>query len=282
MEEKLIVGLIGVVTGFLGALLKSWLDSRLKLDEETRKERWEVYKKLWTLTKCVPKWPREESLTYGTLLKFSTDCRDWYFTEGGFHLSTPARKAYGRMQDALGAAQMLTALNAVPVPLIGRVHGAALGGGCGLAAVCDIVVAAEDTVFGFTETKLGILPAVISPFALAKIGRSAARELFLTGMRFSAARAKEIGLAHAVVPASDLDAAVDGYIGELLGAGPQAIAAAKALIPEVWPRTAADAAAITSAAIAKRRVSPEGQEGLRAFLDRRKPNWIADKDEGPR
>jgi hypothetical protein len=104
MEEKLIVGLIGVVTGFFGALLKSWLDSRLKLDEETRKERWEVYKKLWTLTKCVPKWPREESLTYLTLLDFSKKCRDWYFIEGGFHLSRPARKAYGRMQDALGAA----------------------------------------------------------------------------------------------------------------------------------------------------------------------------------
>ena|SRR6266566_369205 len=103
MEEKLIVGLIGVVTGFLGALLKSWLDSRLKLDEETRKERWEVYKKLWTLTKCVPKWPREENLTYGTLLEFSSTCRDWYFTEGGYHLSRPARKAYGRMQDTLGA-----------------------------------------------------------------------------------------------------------------------------------------------------------------------------------
>lgn len=104
MEEKFIFGLIGVVTGFLGALLKSWLDSRLKLDEETRKERWEVYKKLWTLTKCVPKWPREENLTYGTLLKFSAKCRDWYFSEGGFHLSKPARAAYGRMQDVVGAA----------------------------------------------------------------------------------------------------------------------------------------------------------------------------------
>ena len=186
------------------------------------------------------------------------------------------------LRDAAAMSRMFAAIDELPLPVIGRVHGAALGGGAGLAAVCDIVVAAEDTVFGFTETKLGILPAVISPFALAKIGRSAARELFLTGMRFSAARAKEIGLAHAVVPASDLDAAVDGYIGELLAAGPQAIAAAKALIPDVWPRTAADAAAITSAAIAKRRVSPEGQEGLRAFLDRRKPNWIADKDEGPR
>ncbi len=88
------------------------------------------------------------------------------------------------------------------MPLIGRIHGAALGGGAGLAAVCDIVVADERAVFGFTEVKLGILPAVISPFVLAKIGRSAARELFLTGARFSAARAKEIGLVHAVVPAA--------------------------------------------------------------------------------
>ena len=95
------------------------------------------------------------------------------------------------------------------MPLIGRIHGAALGGGAGLAAICDIVVADDQAVFGFTETKLGILPAVISPFVLAKIGRSAARELFLTGVRFSAARAREIGLVHAVVPASELDATVD-------------------------------------------------------------------------
>lgn len=104
MTEKIIAGLIGVVAGFLGALLKSWLDSRLKLDEDTRKERWEVYKKLWSLTKCVPKWPRDESLTYADLLDFSGKCRDWYFTEGGYHLSGPAQKAYGRMQDAVGAA----------------------------------------------------------------------------------------------------------------------------------------------------------------------------------
>ena len=107
------------------------------------------------------------------------------------------------------------------MPLIGRVHGAALGGGAGLAAVCDIVVAEEDAVFGFTEVKLGILPAVISPFVLAKIGRSAARELFLTGMRFTAARAQEIGLVHAVVPATELDAAVNDYVqrGPHAGAG---------------------------------------------------------------
>ena len=179
------------------------------------------------------------------------------------------------LRDAAAMSRMFAAIDALPLPVIGRIQGAALGGGAGIAAVCDIVVAAEDAVFGFTETKLGILPAVISPFALAKIGRSAARELFLTGARFSAARAKEIGLAHAVVPAGELDAAVDRYIGELLTAGPQAIAAAKALIPDVWPRTAGDAAAITSAAIATRRVSPEGQEGLRAFLEKRPPRWTA-------
>src|SRR5262249_33471823 len=94
------------------------------------------------------------------------------------------------VRDAVAMSQMFAALDALPVPLIGRIHGAALGGGCGLAAVCDIVIAEEQTLFGFTEVKLGILPAVISPFALAKIGRSAARDLFLTGARFSAARAR--------------------------------------------------------------------------------------------
>ncbi len=157
--------------------------------------------------------------------------------------------------------------------MIGRIHGAALGGGAGLAAVCDIVVADDQALFGFTETKLGILPAVISPFALAKIGRSAARELFLTGARFSAARAKEIGLVHAVVAAADLDAMVTRYIEELLAAGPEAVAATKTLIPQVWGRTIEGATAMTAAAIATRRVSPEGQEGLRAFLEKRKASW---------
>src|SRR6187549_1896267 len=110
------------------------------------------------------------------------------------------------LRDARAVSAMFLALDALPVPLVGRVHGAALGGGAGLASVCDIVVAADNAVFGFTEAKLGILPAVISPFALAKIGRSAARELFLTAARFSAERAREIGLVHAVIPESELDA----------------------------------------------------------------------------
>ena len=177
------------------------------------------------------------------------------------------------LRDAAAMSRMFAALDDLPVPLIGRIAGAALGGGAGLAAVCDIVVAADDAVFGFTEVKLGIIPAVISPFALAKIGRSAARELFLTGTRFSAARAKEIGLVHAVVPAADLDAAVAGYVNEILGAGPAAVAAAKALIRTVWGRPLDEARSITTEAIAARRVSPEGQEGLHAFLGKRKPSW---------
>jgi methylglutaconyl-CoA hydratase len=176
--------------------------------------------------------------------------------------------------DARRMAEMFLALNTVPAAVIGRIHGAALGGGAGLTAICDIAVAEDATVFGFSETKLGILPAVISPYVLPKIGPSAARELFLTGMRFSAARAKEIGLVHAVVAAPDLDAAVRKYVDEIATASPSAVAAAKALIPRVWGRSPFDAMAITADAIASQRVSPEGQEGLRAFLDKRSPDWM--------
>jgi methylglutaconyl-CoA hydratase len=178
------------------------------------------------------------------------------------------------LRDAAAASAMFAAIDALPVPVVCRVHGAALGGGAGLAAVCDIVVAEDTAVFGFTEVKLGILPAVISPFSLAKIGRSAARELFLTGARFSAARAREIGLVHAVVPSRDLDASVSAYVKELLTGAPEAIAAAKALVSEVWARPLEETRPLTAEAIASRRVSAEGQEGLRAFLDKRKAAWI--------
>lgn len=177
------------------------------------------------------------------------------------------------VRDAQTMARMFAALDALPLPLVGRVHGAALGGGCGLAAVCDIVVAEERTEFGFTEVKLGILPAVIAPHALRKIGPSAARELFLTGSRFSAERAREVGLAHAVVPAGELDAAVDAYVRALLTSAPEAIAAAKQLIGEIPRRPAAEVVDLTARAIAERRVSPEGQAGLRAFLEKRKAPW---------
>lgn len=176
--------------------------------------------------------------------------------------------------DAARMAAMFEALDHLPIPLIGRVHGAALGGGAGLAAVCDIVVAADDATFGFTEVRLGIMPSVISPYALAKIGLSAARELFLTGARFSAARAREIGLVHAVVPAARLDDEVARYAAEILSAGPEAVRGAKALIRQIAGRPAADVSAVTAEALAARRASDEGQEGMRAFLEKRPAAWV--------
>lgn len=177
-------------------------------------------------------------------------------------------------RDAEDLARMLEALDTLPVPLIGRVHGAALGGGSGLVAVCDIVVAADDATFGFTETKLGIIPAVISPYVVQKIGPSAARELFLTGARFSARRARRIGLVHAVVAESELDDTIDSYLAELVTSGPAAIASAKALIREVSGSRAPDVIGMTTTRIAEQRVSDEGQEGMRAFLEKRKPKWV--------
>lgn len=178
------------------------------------------------------------------------------------------------VRDARAAGRMLEALDTLPVPLVGRVQGAALGGGAGLAAVCDIVVAAGDAVFGFTEAKLGILPSVISPFVLAKIGASAARELFLTAARFSALRAREIGLVHSVVPAADLDAAVDAYVRELLTSAPEAVRAAKALIAEVGGKPPEAVGDLTARTIARHRVAAEGQDGMRAFLEKKKPRWV--------
>jgi len=177
------------------------------------------------------------------------------------------------LHDARRIAEMFLALDSLPAAVIGRIHGAALGGGAGLTSICDAAIAEEATVFGFTETKLGILPAVISPYVLPKIGPSAARELFLTGMRFSAVRAKEIGLAHAVVAATELDETVERYVREVLSASPSGISAAKALISQVWGLAPKDAMALTTEAIARQRVSPEGQDGLKAFLEKRKPRW---------
>ena len=178
------------------------------------------------------------------------------------------------VQDALAAARMFSALNELPVAVIGRIHGAAIGGGAGLAAICDIAFAETDAVFAFSEVKLGILPAVIAPYAAMKIGPSAARELFLTGARFSAARAREIGLVHHVVAGTDLDQKVAECVSDILAAGPQAMAAAKALIARIWARPIDnDITALTAETIARRRVSAEGQEGIKAFLEKRKPSW---------
>lgn len=177
------------------------------------------------------------------------------------------------LRDANAAARVYAALDHLPIPLIGRVHGAALGGGAGLAAVCDIVVAEEEAVFAFSEVKFGIVPAMISPYVVAKIGQSATRHLFITGARFSAQHAREIGLVHSVVAGSALDGQIEKYVRELLTCGPEAIATVKTLLREVAHRAPSDAVGITAEAIATRRVSAEGQEGMKAFLEKRKARW---------
>ena len=170
------------------------------------------------------------------------------------------------VRDALALRRMLESIDRCPAPVVARVQGHALGGGTGLVACADIAVAAEDAVFAFSEVKLGIVPAVISPFALAKIGASAARRYFVTGEPFDAATAARIGLVHEV--ARDLDQAVDRILGELLSAAPRAARAAKRLVvdaPLDGPETARR--------IAERRTSEEGQEGLKAFLEKRRASW---------
>ena len=154
------------------------------------------------------------------------------------------------------------------MPVVAQIHGAAMGGGAGLAAVADMAVAADDTTFGFTEVKLGLIPAVIAPYVLAKIGLSAARELFVTGRRFDAAHAREIGLVHAVVPAADLIDRVNTYLIEIAANGPDAMGAAKALLRTIAGLSIADSTPITTQAIAERRVSDEAQKLMKKFLEK--------------
>ena len=177
------------------------------------------------------------------------------------------------LSEAQAVADLFFTVYESPKPIVARVQGAALGGGAGLVAASDIPVAAIGTEFGFTEVRLGLIPAVISPYVVAKIGESAARELFLTGERFEAVRAVEIGLIRAAVPEEDLDAAVQARVNELLKAGPRAVAEAKALIREVAWRRVEDVQRYTVERIAEIRTSAEGQEGMRAFLEKRKPYW---------
>jgi methylglutaconyl-CoA hydratase len=180
------------------------------------------------------------------------------------------------LADAQRMAGMLEIMDACPCPIIGRIHGAALGGGAGLVAVCDIAIADEDTRFGFTEARLGIAPAVISPFAVAKIGETNARALFTTAERFSAPRALAIGLIHRMVPAAELDAAVHETLAEIGKNSPAAVRAAK-LVARIVSRVPRDEArTITTQTIASLRVSPEGQEGIRAFLEKRTATWVTD------
>ncbi len=173
-------------------------------------------------------------------------------------------------------AQMLRKLHALPKPVIARVHGAAIGGGVGLVAACDIAVAAEGAVFALSEVRLGLVPAVISPYVIGAIGARQAGRYFLTAERFGATEAERIGLVHRAVPAAELDGAVAAITDALRAGGPDALAAAKRLIADVATRPL-DEALVTETArrIAAIRATEEGREGVAAFLDKRKPRWLA-------
>jgi methylglutaconyl-CoA hydratase len=177
------------------------------------------------------------------------------------------------LAEARALFELFDTIDRSPKAVVACVQGAALGGGAGLAAVADIVVAEQGAQFGFPEVRLGLVPAVISPYVVRKIGVSAARELFLTGERFPAARAAAIGLVHRVVALDDLDAAVDERVRELLQAAPGAVAAAKGLVRSVSSRPVDSVRELVCRRIAERRASDEGQEGLRAFLEKRDPEW---------
>jgi methylglutaconyl-CoA hydratase len=180
-----------------------------------------------------------------------------------------------RVAEARGLLNLFETIDRSPKAVVAAVQGAALGGGAGLVAVADIAGAAETAQMGFTEVRLGLVPAVISPYVVRKIGLAAARELFLTGERFNAKRAAALGLVHRVVAPGDLDAAVDELVGDLLRAAPGAVAAAKALLSAVAGRPVESVSELVCQAFAERRASAETEDGLLAFLEKRKPGWVS-------
>ena len=182
-------------------------------------------------------------------------------------------------EDSLNLTRMLREIYTCPKPVIGRVNGPAIGGGTGIVAVCDIAIAAADAIFAFSETKLGLTPATISPYLLKRTGERYLRQYFLTGERFPAARAAEMGLVDEVVPAEELDAAVDAKIKMTLTSGPEAVAVSKGLIREIADRSLDEYGPYTAKVIARLRTSAEGQAGMNAFLNKTKPPWVAGEEE---
>jgi methylglutaconyl-CoA hydratase len=178
-------------------------------------------------------------------------------------------------RDSAELAQLFRALDELDKPVVARVHGAALGGGTGLVAACDVVLASEGAVFGTTEVRLGIIPAVISPYVVRKIGESHARFMFLTGERIGAEEARRIGLVHRVVPEAELAAAAKAVIDAILLGGPAAVVEAKRLVHTVSTLPAREATAWAVQRMAERRGSHEGLEGLKAFLEKRPAAWTA-------
>lgn len=181
------------------------------------------------------------------------------------------------LEDAGRLAALFESIAECPKPVVARVKGAAIGGGVGLVAAADVSVAEEGSIFAFSEVRLGISPATIAPFVLRKIGHSHARSLFLTGERFDARRAREIGLVHEVAPEGELDEFVQKKVGQILAGGPEALASTKRLLRELADAAPQEITGITAARIARLRTGEEGQEGLTAFLEKRKPRWTGER-----
>lgn len=175
--------------------------------------------------------------------------------------------------DGQAIFDLMLAVDRCPKPVVGRINGAAIGGGAGLVSCCDIVVAVERANFSFSEVRLGLVPAVISPFVLNKIGAGCARQLFLTGERFDAAQAHHIGLVRHLASEEDLDAVVNEQAARLLEGAPGAHAVVKALVRDVQQQTIEEQRSYTADLLAKRRASDEGREGMSAFLEKRRPDW---------
>jgi methylglutaconyl-CoA hydratase len=182
------------------------------------------------------------------------------------------------LKESLDLAEMLYKIYTSPKPTIARVNGAAIGGGTGLVAVCDIAIAASNAKFSFSEVKLGLIPACISPYVLKKCGEGKCREFFLSGERLTADKAYQAGLVNTVVALDEIDKEVDDLVNQLLSSGPEAMKKCKELFCKVPGMSFDDVKKYTAEAIAQLRVSEEGQEGMAAFLEKRKPTWASDSD----
>jgi methylglutaconyl-CoA hydratase len=178
------------------------------------------------------------------------------------------------LDEARRLADLFWDIYSFPKPVIGRINGAAIGGGTGFVAVTDIAVAAQSAVFSFSEVKIGVVPACISPYVIKRVGEGKAREFFLTGERLTSERALEAGLVNRAVPDEMLDATVNGLVESLLSSGPEAIRVCKELLQTVPALTVDDFKEYTARVIAELRQSPEGQEGMDAFLNKRRPKWV--------
>ncbi len=223
------------------------------------------------VTRCFEELAEDESVRVVVLTgEGPTFCAG---ADVGYMRDTASFSYEENLEDARRLADMFLAVDDLPKPVVARVQGAAIGGGAGLVAAADLAVAEEEARFAFSEVRLGIAPATIAPFVVRKIGFSRARALFLTGERFGADLAREIGLVHEVVQEGELDAAVERVAAQLLQGGPAAQAAIKEALRQVEATEPMEALGIMTQLIAELRIGEEGQEGLGAFLEKREPFW---------